>query len=72
MEQIKHDRSGIQDSILFLQDDLESHLQHKGIPVDIVCCLHHLEVPLTMPSFNKTTSCIFYFFDFLFLCWRDQ
>ncbi|KAF3336223.1 mRNA cap guanine-N7 methyltransferase 2 isoform X2 [Carex littledalei] len=25
-------------------DDLESHLQHKGIPVDIVCCLHHLEL----------------------------
>lgn len=30
----------------FLQDNLEMYLQDKGIPVDIVCCLQHLQVTL--------------------------
>lgn len=41
-----------QDPILFFQDELEGHLQDKGIPVDILCCLHHLQVALATSFFS--------------------
>jgi hypothetical protein len=48
---------------------MEGHLQHKGIPVDIVCCFHHLQVVLATSFFffficsspYEIGSCIFSF-----------